>query len=156
MQKPQLLLFSLCLSLLLVSPAAAQSRWVQYIHPEFGTRIAYPADVLTHSAISETGAVFEGASAKLDVSARRLPEVTTAGAARRLIQGSPGYESVTYSAGGKNWLVVSGYRGSDIFYEKFYFVRGTVQGFSFQYPTAERTSYDPIVEAMENSFRAGR
>jgi hypothetical protein len=154
MQK-SLLWFLVCLSLLLVSPAAAQSRWVQYFHPEFGTRIAYPADLLPRSTISETGAIFEGASAKLDVSARRLPEVATADAARQLMQGSPGYGNVTYSAGGKNWLVVSGYRGGDIFYEKYYFVRGTVQGFSFRYPTADQALYDSIVEAMENSFHPG-
>lgn len=71
------------------------------------------------------------------------------------MQSSPGYENITYSARGRNWLVVSGYRGGDIFYEKYVFVRGTVQGFSFRYSTAERAIYDPIVEAMENSFHPG-
>jgi hypothetical protein len=148
-----LLWFLLCLSL--ASSAAAETRWAQYVHPQYGTRISYPADVLPNSASSETGAVFTGASAALDVSARSLPEATTAEGAWRLIQGSPGYENVTYTAGGKSWLVVSGYRGSDIFYEKYYFVQGTVQGFSFRYPTLERALYDPIVEAMENSFHPG-
>ena len=51
--------------------------------------------------------------------------------------------------------MVSGYRSGDIFYEKYFFIRGTVQGFSFRYPTAERAFYDPIVEAMEDTFHPG-
>jgi hypothetical protein len=122
----------------------------------FGTRITYPADILPHAETSDTGAVFKGDFAELDVSARRLPQSANAQTVKQLMMSSPGYDNVTYTAGGKNWMVVSGYRGPDIFYEKYSFSGDTVQAFLFRYPTAQRDFYDPIVEAVENSFRPGR
>jgi hypothetical protein len=144
------------LGLLLAAPAAAQGRWIEYVHPTFGTRITYPADILPHADRSDTGAVFKGNFAELDVSARRLPHSATAGTVNQLMMSSPGYDNVTYTAGGRNWMVVSGYRGADIFYEKYSFSGHTVQAFLFRYPIAQRDFYDPIVEAMENSFHPGR
>jgi hypothetical protein len=69
-----------------------------------------------------------------------------------VIEDSDGCEDMTYSPGGSQWLVVSGYRGGDIFYEKFLIGDDLIRGFSMQYPMAARDFYDPIVEKMEDSF----
>ena len=49
---------------------------------------------------------------------------------------------------GRNWLVVSGYRGDDIFYEKYFVKDGVVEGFLMEYPAAERQIFDPVVEGV--------
>lgn len=149
------LALGVALMLALVSEGMSGPRWQAYVHPQFGTRIAVPADILPGSEAVASGAAFFNRNARLEVSARRVPGVASAGDLRRLIAGTPGYERVTYNVGGGSWLVVSGYRGERIFYEKFHIARGAVQGFSFQYPAAQRSLYDPLVEAMENSFRPG-
>ena len=73
---------------------------------------------------------------------------------RRTI-GSEGYERVTYSPSGDTWLVVSGFRGDRIFYEKFSFKDGVISAFGVEFPTGEKPFYSPIVERIEDSFRAG-
>jgi len=75
---------------------------------------------------------------------------------RRLIVETPGYDDVTYSPEGRNWLVVSGYRGSDIFYEKYFVKEGIVEGFALEYPAAMRGVFDPVVETVEDAFTPGR
>ena len=75
---------------------------------------------------------------------------------RNLIAETPGYDRVTYSPEGRNWLVVSGYRGEDIFYEKYFVRDGIVEGFALEYPSSARELFDPIVETVEDSFRPGR
>lgn len=136
--------------------AAAPKGWTTYADPRSGARLAYPEKLFPQEAPLAYGTAFVGDEARLELSARAVEGVDDAADLRALMRGTGGYENVTYSPQGKNWLVVSGYRGSDIFYEKF-FVRGdTVQGFSLQYPAAKRGIFDSVVEGVENSFRAGR
>jgi hypothetical protein len=52
--------------------------------------------------------------------------------------------------------VVSGYRGEDIFYEKYFVRDGIVEGFALEYPSSARELFDPVVETVEDSFRPGR
>jgi hypothetical protein len=66
-----------------------------------------------------------------------------------------GYDNVTYRPRGERWLVVSGYRGDRVFYEKFFVIGGAIEAFAFEYPVALRESYDPLVEILEDSFRPG-
>jgi hypothetical protein len=136
-------------------PAAAQSTWSSYVDSRFGTRIDYPSDLFTDLSLGEEGAVFEGAGARLQVSAAEQHVRGPADLRDRMAE-TPGYEDVTYSPEGRNWLVVSGYRGDLVFYEKYFIVDGTVQGFVLEYPEADRDLFDPIVEALEDSFAPGR
>jgi hypothetical protein len=146
------------LSVLLIpwaANAAAQQVWNTYVDPSFGTSIAYPADLFGAPSPTDNGVIFAAGSTVLEVSAIYRPDLTTPSAVRSFMLGLPEYQQVTYSPEGNGWLVVSGYRGEDIFYEKYFLVGGTVQGFSLQYPVAERAFFDPLVEVIEDSFRAG-
>jgi hypothetical protein len=118
-------------------------------------QISFPISLLGTIEERGDGVLFEGADAQLDMSARPAPGITSAGQLRSLIEQTAGYEDVTYSPSGNRWLVVSGYRGVDIFYEKFVLSDGYVRGFSMQYPASLRRIYDPIVERMEDSFKVG-
>ena len=54
--------------------------------------------------------------------------------------------------------MLSGYRGDRIYYEKVIYSCGgrVVNAMALSYLTAERALYDPIVERIEDTFRAGR
>lgn len=93
-----------------------------------------------------------GPDARFEMSAMRVEGVNNASDLRALIEGSEDYENMTYTPGGSRWLVVSGYRGPNIYYEKFLIGSDKVRGFSVQYPTAKRDLYDPVVERLEESF----
>ncbi len=67
------------------------------------------------------------------------------------------FDDATYAPKGRNWFVLSGYRGDDIYYQKIMFScdRRLVNIYAILYPVADRERYDPIVERMENGFRPG-
>jgi hypothetical protein len=71
-------------------------------------------------------------------------------------QSYPGLR-VDYAPVGQNWAVLSGSRGSRMIYEKVMFSCGgrVINSFALVYPLDERQFYDPIVEAIEDSFRPG-
>ena len=143
--------------LLLAQAAVAQpARWQTYVDPEFGTRIDYPAYLFPAGpSLTTTGVAFVGDGTYLEIFARQWDAVDTVEDLVAVLEDGPGYENVTYSPRGERWLVVSGYRGGNVFYEKFFVINGTVQAFFFEYPRAQRAIYDPLVEILENSFRSG-
>jgi hypothetical protein len=143
--------------LLLVHSAAAQpARWQTYVHPDFATRIDYPAYLFPDGPfLTATGVSFEGDGTYLEIFARRWDAIDNVEDLLAFLEAGPGYENVTYSPRGDRWLVISGYRGDSVFYEKFFVVNGTVQAFFFEYPRATRALYDPLVELLEDSFRYG-
>jgi hypothetical protein len=51
--------------------------------------------------------------------------------------------------------VLSGFRGDRIFYEKYFFRGENVHAFGIEFPAERKPFYAPIIERMENSFRAG-
>jgi hypothetical protein len=126
--------------------------WRVLADSRHATRIEYPADLFSVAEETADGIILAGPDARLEMSAMTVAGVTTAADLRVLIEGNEGYESMTYSPGGNRWLVVSGYRGPDIYYEKFLIGRDKIRGFSVQYPTVKRVLYDPIVEKLEDSF----
>lgn len=145
----------ICIGCSTTASLAAEAEWLRYSDPRFGTSVLYPHDLLSDQAHTETGATFEGAGGYLEVSAayRGIDSIRDL---RRLMAETPGYDDVTYSPEGSNWLVVSGYRGSDIFYEKYFVRDGVVEGFALEYPAAARDVFDPVVEKVEDSFRPGQ
>ncbi|MDQ3674415.1 MAG: hypothetical protein M3365_08575 [Gemmatimonadota bacterium] len=144
-------------------PAAAQDSfiqagdgWATYVNERFGTSLAVPAD-FTPAAAPENGdgRRFTSEDATLEVYAWDNVDGETAGSLKSRLIGSEGYSDVTYSPSGRSWLVVSGYRGDNIFYEKYFFRGDTVHGFGMEFPSSEKPYYEDIVEEIEDSFRAG-
>jgi hypothetical protein len=68
-----------------------------------------------------------------------------------------GYGNVTYKPVGRNWLVLSGFRDGNVFYEKYLFKpdTGTVHAFAMEFPRNRRGVYDSLLERIEDSFAAG-
>ncbi len=64
---------------------------------------------------------------------------------------------VTYQARGDTWFVISGTKGGDIFYEQHVLTHGAqlAGDFGISYPSALKSTSDPIVARMAKSFRPG-
>lgn len=131
--------------------------WTTYANRLYGMEVAYPDGLFAPAeALPDgTGWWFSGPGSVLEVVAVRNDTGETPRSLRAQMAGQPGYETVTYSPAGPNWLVVSGYSDGNIFYEKFFFVGATIQGFRLEYLPSVRESVDPALEGMEDSFRPG-
>ena len=153
----RLTMMGLALSLTIAGTGLASAQgWSRYTDPAFGTRIDVPVGLFGPLQRTTEGVIFRGRQTKLEISAKSAPGIGGARDLRAAIGKAPGYDRVDYTPSGSNWLVVSGFRGSMIFYEKYFVANGVVEGFSFEYPIAERRFYDPVVEHMEDTFRPGR
>ena len=64
---------------------------------------------------------------------------------------------IHYRPRGNIWFVLSGDGDGKIFYEKVVFSCGgrLINSFALIYPAADRRKFDPIVERVEDTFRAG-
>lgn len=135
----------------------AANGWETYVNERFGTTLSYPADIFTPGDPPENGdgRRFDGGDAALEVFAWANSDNESAQSLKDRLVGTEGYADVTYSPVGANWLVLSGFRGDDIFYEKYFFRGDTVHGFGMEFPRSEKPFYAPIVEQVENSFRTG-
>ena len=136
----------------------AAGGWQTYVNDRFGTRLDFPPDIFVPGNISDNGAGmrFAASDAELEIYSFANTEGETPASLKRRLVGAEGYTDVTYSPSGDSWLVLSGYRGPTIFYEKYFFVGGVVSGFGMEFPADQKPRYAPIIERMEDSFRAGR
>lgn len=131
--------------------------WQTYVNDRFGMRFDYPADVFAPGPPPQNGdgQAFASPDASLQVFATHNVLDETPASMKRDMVGMKDYENVTYSPSGNTWLVLSGYRGEAIFYEKYFFTGGVISAFAIEFPAASKPFYAPIIERIENSFRAG-
>jgi hypothetical protein len=142
--------------------AAHALDWTAYQNSRFGLQMRYPADIFSEQQTSEArdGDLFatRDGSAKLLVGAFENSERHSPASYQRLIarESYPGLH-VDYAPVGQRWSVLSGTLGDTMVYEKIMFscAGRVINSFAIVYPVAERQLYDPIVEAIEDSFRPG-
>ena len=161
------LLPALVVAILALLPLPAGA-WETYENPAYGYAIALPGSPF---AVEER-ADKEGVTL-IDIAGRGQIDVYGAANAENLsprefeavLAGAERIRDVTYARRGKSWFVLSGYyfrEGDDsddlIFYAKIMFSPdgARLAGFEASYPEADRARWDPIIEAMEDSFRAPR
>jgi hypothetical protein len=136
----------------------ASGGWQTYVNDRFGMRLDYPVDVFSPEAPPENGdgRTFKAGDATLQTFAFHNIENETPASLKRRLVGTEGYDDVTYSPRGQTWLVLSGFRGDRIFYEKYSFDDGVISAFGVEFPADEKPYFAPIIERIEDSFRAGR
>lgn len=150
---------------LALAPVPAHA-WETYENPIYGYAIALPGSPF---AVEER-ADGQGLSL-IDIAGRGQIDVygaqNTQNLSPREFEAALGeaerIREVTYARRGNSWFVLSGYYHRDgdesddlIFYAKFMFSPdGTrLAGFEASYPQADRARWDPIIETIEDSFRA--
>ena len=163
---PAAILMAALVGLLLVAPApeAAAETWKLYVNARYGTVADYPADRFHPGRPPDNG---DGQSftardgAELAIFAGLNIDDSTPATYEALLRGgSSDYGEVSYRATGSNWLVLSGYRGDSIFYEKYIFAKGkdidVIHGLVVTYRRDTKPIYDPIVARIAKSLRASR
>lgn len=158
-----LVLFSVA-AVMACNGAAAQS-WQRYFNPRYGFSIDYPPQFRAapppangdgRDFAARDGAHFSVYSELNNPGdkARTIPQFE---AYLRGVSGGSDYSHVTYRLTGADVLVLSGFRGDWVFYEKYLFSQNgqVINAFIMTYPTRAKALYDPIVARMSYSFRPG-
>jgi hypothetical protein len=140
---------------------AAAEKWTHYANPRFGTFAEYPSGRFEALPPPENG---DGQSFKARDGAalaifgsNNIDDFTPASYETFLRSGDGGnYAHVTYRASGDDWLVLSGLRGNDVFYEKYLFRGDITHGLVVTYPQTLKAEYNPIAARIAKSLGAGR
>jgi hypothetical protein len=153
--------------LLFSAPLAAQETlnsggWLSYRNEQFGQSLSYPGEVFQIERTSEAGdGVVFGAR---DTDARMLVGALPNSDRHTVVtyqdfvaRKSYAAYRIHYRPRGNTWFVLSGEGDGKIFYEKVVFSCGgrLINSFALIYPAADRRIFDPIVERVEDTFRAG-
>lgn len=155
--------FGLFVQALLIpaTPAQAES-WLAYVNPRFGSVIEYPERFRAlRPPDNGDGQAFEAADgARLSISGSHNINDDTPASYEKFLRESGGnaYAEVTYRASGTDWLVLSGRRNGEIYYERVLFDQAgeTIHHLSIVYPAVLRNAYDPIVLRLSRSLRLAR
>jgi hypothetical protein len=163
---PAAFLMAILAGLLLVFPVpkAAAETWKLYVNDRYGTAAEYPADRFhpgrpPDNSDGQSFTADDGAAlaifAHLNVDNDKPSHYEAV-----LRSGSSDYSDVTYRATGHNWLVLSGYRGDSIFYEKYIFAKGkdigVIHALVVTYRRETKAIYDPIAARIAKSLRPSR
>lgn len=144
---------------LLLSPLPASADDLTYRNDRFGTQVTFPVEAFAALAagpangdgqtfLSRDGAslVVSGASAPRDAPVADLL------ALRERVRREGG-GTVTYSATGTDWFVLSGYEGDAVYYERHEVGReAVIHSLVLRYPESVRERYDPLVKPIADSL----
>lgn len=127
-----------------------------YYNAKYRYRIAYPESVFTPQGESDAGDgqrfLAAAGQARLIVYGAFNVLGTTLDQEYREALAQPG-RTVTYQVLRKDWFVVSGLEGDDIFYRKTILADDIFRTFALTYPRALKATFDPLVAGILQSFR---
>lgn len=131
-----------------------------YRNDRYRFELAYPAEIFApdDTAQSDSGKMFTSrdGTARLLASAGPNESNLTLEAYRQFVL-SKSYTGarIDYAPVRKNWFVLSGITGDQMFYERITLKCSgrMIYGWQMLYPVAERKLYDPIVETIHRGYR---
>ncbi len=132
--------------------------WSVYINARFGTAIEFPASqfVPMEPPANGDGRTFQSPDGRAQFFVFGQYNALGLGFAELMAfdRENGGYASVTYQRKGPGWYVLSGYKGSDIFYRKVLVLDGgeLLRAFEITYPKSLKSTFDPIVVRMAASL----
>ena len=143
---------AMILATAIAAPALAKP--FTYTNARFGTSVTFPDEVFTSHAeepangdgllwLSPDGASLAvyGSNNALEQSPEQLADFTSEGL------------DVTYRKVGKNWVVLSGHDGPNIFYHRLEFGGdGVIHAFLLKYPASAKAKYDPLIGGIAESL----
>ncbi|MGH6843269.1 MAG: hypothetical protein ACRECU_00805 [Methylocella sp.] len=62
----------------------------------------------------------------------------------------------TYQKQGKDWYVVSGHKGDNIYYVKSFVKKSTISTLWIEYPSSQKSADDDIASQISSSFRPAK
>lgn len=150
----------LAAALAVVATHTASADTLTYENDRFGTTVSFPAEVFDGIELAPTngdGRTFTSEDgAQLAVFGRHnIDDWSADELLDRLTRiGSNNDAEATYTASGDSWVVVSGYDGDSIYYERHEFgADGVIHAVSLRYPTGMREKYDPLVKPITRSLQ---
>ncbi|WP_269929591.1 hypothetical protein [Aminobacter sp. HY435] len=150
--RPSMFLPAAVLLLAIAAPAAAKP--FIYTNARFGTSVTFPAEVFTGKADEPangdglTWLAPDGASLAAYGSYNALEQTP-----EQLADFSSEGLDVSFRKVGKNWVVLSGRDGANIFYQRFEYGRnGVIHAFLLKYPATAKAKYDPLVRSIAESL----
>lgn len=136
---------------------AATCEPLTYTNERFGTSATFPADIFTEQQVPPengdglTWHSADGASLAIFASYNVLDETPKS---RQAEAKAVGAREVTYSKTGKNWLVLSGFEGEFVFYERYLFAdSGIVHAIVLKYPQSLMVKYDLVAGKIGSSLK---
>ncbi|MGB3501575.1 MAG: hypothetical protein WBA44_08125 [Mesorhizobium sp.] len=137
---------------------AALAETTTYSNARYGTTVSFPADIFStaleppDNGDGQTFVARDGASLSIFASAN--PDASTP---RQLLDEAASNAGadvrITYRKHGRNWAVLSGFKGGDIFYQRFELgTEDVVHSVLITYPAALKAEYDPLVGRIASSL----
>ncbi|TGQ47786.1 hypothetical protein [Mesorhizobium sp. M00.F.Ca.ET.216.01.1.1] len=151
--------FSILASLAAIATSDATAAPFTYTNARFGTVCTFPDEIFTlrqpepDNGDGQKWLATDGAGL-ICSGILNIDDDTPEGfVAAEKASKEPGYK-ITYSKTGKDWAVLSGIRGENIFYERRLFGKdGVIRTVWIDYPPALKSKYDPLVGAIAGSLR---
>ena len=136
--------------------------WVEHRNEKYGFSLKYPGELFKLERTTEAGdghafASADGNARLLVGALQNVAGSTPAAYQDHVAQQSYSRFKVTYRPIGKTWFALSGEGNGEIFYEKVIFSCSgrLINSFAIIYSIERRDLFDPLVERMEDNFRAG-
>lgn len=137
--------------------------WVSYENSRFGFKVGYPADIFTpgQPPANNDGRRFNSRDVAAHFTASagfNMEDWTSASQYLAHLLKSDGYEQVTHKSSGKDWLVLSGVRGQDIYYEKYIFSCNfaVINALRIIYPKTAANLYSLMIRGFVRNFVSGK
>ena len=147
---------------LLAFPVFAGDDYRTYRNARFGTTLVYPANLLAPRPESPNGdgRRFFSRDGKIELSVFAFRNLQKRSARGEMNRAGRDWKRdgarITYQKSGTNWFALSGYVGSDIFYEKTLFKSGVFHTLIWQYPPALKKRLDAPVTRSVRTFGVGQ
>jgi serine/threonine-protein kinase len=153
------IIFSVFATLALALAGAQAATWRTYHNPRFGTTAELPADWVPQPPPENgDGLIFVSPDKRAEIAVSGILNIDAI-AKEIASRAEPNEdERVTYSKIGPSSVVVSGFKGEDrIFYRRSVTsCRNQIwNSVSIEYPASEKLTFDPIVQRVSASLRAG-
>ena len=150
-------LCALCFSLALAR-AASEPTFTHFCGGRFGVCVDYPANLKMEAPpYNDDGRGFsDGKGFELSVSGiNNILDDTVESSMKGYAESKDIFDKITYRARGKNWFVLSGYKGGDVVYVKVYVGKAANNELHMTYPAQKKNVYDPIAAKISRSFTPG-
>ncbi len=143
------------LSIIGYSTILSAQDYVNYCNKRFGFCLNYPSHLMKESppANGDGRVFFDSDGLRITVSG--INNVLGDTLEIEMRSQSQDLDKVTYKAKGKNWFVLSGYKGKNIIYLKTFLGTGSINHLYIEYPTYLKKKYDDIAAKISSSFKQG-